>query len=375
VKLVYISNSPVPYTTPILNALAGQLDLHVIYMSREDVINRYADMWGVEPDYDYSMFWSKTLQSEAIGLQTHFSMGVSRRLAKLRPDVVLVVSWKPQAIEPLVWTRTFRRASVMWSESTQFSGMLRGAFSNQIRRGIFRMIDGYVTNGTQATAFLHSLGVPAERIVTSTLPTGATNVDPLAERPRHDDEGVRFLYVGRLIPQKRPLELIDAFRTVRREVPASTLTIVGKGKLEGGVRAAALAASGVHYAGYCEGSELASQYARADVLVLPALREVWGLVVNEALAHGLFVITSDEVGSAYDLLGDGSGTMVPAHDFGRLAPAMIDAARTVDFSDGARIVRASTVAECTPERFARDIYKAASAAMQRRASAADSSRP
>jgi hypothetical protein len=93
------------------------------------------------------------------------------------------------------------------------------------------------------------------------------------------------------------------------------------------------------------------------------------LVVNEALAHGLFAITSDEVGSAYDLLGEGSGTMVPAHDLGHLAPAMIEAAQTIDFSDRARIVRASTVAECTPERFARDICRAANAAMQRRAAA------
>jgi 1,2-diacylglycerol 3-alpha-glucosyltransferase len=374
VKLVYISPSPVPYTTPILNALAAQLDLHVIYMSGEDRINRFADMWGVEPIYGYSVYWSKILRSEAIDLQADFSMGVSRRLAKLRPDVVLVVSWKPLAIEPLVWTRSSRRASVMWSESTQFSGMLRGGLSNQIRRGIFRIIDGFVTNGTQATAYLRSLGVSAERIVTSTLPTGATDVNPRAERPRQDDDAVHFLYVGRLIPRKRPLEVIDAFRTITKEVPRATLTIVGQGELEGAVRSAAVADSDIRYVGFCEGRELASHYSRADVLVLPALREVWGLVVNEALAHGLFVITSDEVGSAYDLLGKGTGTMVPAHDLARLAPAMIDAARTVDFSDRARIERASTVTECTPERFARDIYRASDAAMRRRTSAVGSRR-
>ena len=49
--------------------------------------------------------------------------------------------------------------------------------------------------------------------------------------------------------------------------------------------------------------------------------------INEALAHGLFVIATDEVGSAYDLLDDASGTMVPANDLQRLPEAMIHAAR------------------------------------------------
>ena len=99
-----------------------------------------------------------------------------------------------------------------------------------------------------------------------------------------------------LIPRKRPLELIRAFERLGREVPGATLTVVGaQGELEGDVRELAARVPGVRYVGFAQGDGLAALYAAADVLVLPALREVWGLVVNEALAHGLFVIASDEV--------------------------------------------------------------------------------
>jgi glycosyltransferase involved in cell wall biosynthesis len=178
--------------------------------------------------------------------------------------------------------------------------------------------------------------------------------------------GVRFLYVGRLIPRKRPVELIRAFESVTREVPDATLTVLGGGELEADVREAAARVPGVRYGGFCEGRELALHYANSDVLVLPALREVWGLVVNEALAHGLFIVATDQVGSAYDLLDEESGIMLPADDLERLAHAMIETARTLDIGDAARRRRALAVSDCTPERFASDICRATDLAVRLR---------
>ena len=43
----------------------------------------------------------------------------------------------------------------------------------------------------------------------------------------------------------------------------------------------------------------------ADVLILPSFKEVWGLVVNEALASGIYVLCSNYAGAAYDLIKEG----------------------------------------------------------------------
>jgi glycosyltransferase involved in cell wall biosynthesis len=135
--------------------------------------------------------------------------------------------------------------------------------------------------------------------------------------------------------------------------------LVGGGDLEAEVRAAAARVPGVHYAGFCEGTELESHYQASDVLVLPALREVWGLVVNEALARGLFVVATDQVGSAYDLLDERSGIIIPANDLDRLTAALVETARALDVSDAARHQRALAVSDCTPDHFAEDICRAA----------------
>src|SRR5207247_9742522 len=70
-------------------------------------------------------------------------------------------------------------------------------------------------------------------------------------------------------------------------------------------------------------SELPGLYAASDVFVLPSAQESWGLVVNEAMAAGLPVIVSDEVGAAPDLVeGKGPGIVFPCGDVSALSEIM-----------------------------------------------------
>lgn len=365
-KLVAILDSPAPYTTPVLNALAELVDLHVVYLSAEDRVSHFADSMGVDPAFDYSVHGAKRLDVPSVDFHLELTLGISRRLSALQPDAILLVSWKPAVGEPLAWSRWSGTAAVMWAESTPFSGLLRGPASTYLRRTLTRAFDGFVANGSQATRYLEELGVARGRIVTSALPAAGSPPSTVRAKPSEGDR-VGFLFVGRLIAQKRPLELIEAFAAVRRALPDATLTVVGGGELEAEVREAAARVPGVHYLGHVEGAELSAVYAGSDILVLPAVREVWGIVVNEALAHGLFVVTTDQVGSAYDLLDRETGVVLPAEDFSTVAPALIEAGRTVDRGDAARQGRASTIASCTPEAFATGVARAAELAVRVRA--------
>ena len=73
-------------------------------------------------------------------------------------------------------------------------------------------------------------------------------------------------------------------------------------------------------------TELAAAYAAADLLVLPTRLETYGMVVTEALAHGIPVVASD-VGGVAEALGtapDGRlpGVLVPPGDQAALAAAL-----------------------------------------------------
>lgn len=357
-RLVCVSNGPLPYHTPILNELAQRVDLHVLYMSEKHPLDSFRELWGTTPEYPYEFHWSKRVAVPPVDFRTQLSVGASMKLRRLAPDVILFSSWGPLVWEPLLWKTIERRAAVMWSESTSFSGLLRDRVSDIIRRAIVSTTDAFVANGSCASAYLGRLGVASERIVTSCLPA------PVGSR---SDIGAMlparpvFLFVGRLIERKRPLAAVEAFERVATRLPDAELLIVGDGPLEVAVRGAAERCQGrVRLLGRLEGAELAGVYAGSDMLVVPSVREVWGLVVNEALAHGVHVVATDEVGSAHDLLDDPAlGTIVPASDKPALAEAMLAAATHLDETRAARPKRRERVAACTPRAFAADIEEAA----------------
>ena len=57
--------------------------------------------------------------------------------------------------------------------------------------------------------------------------------------------------------------------------------------------------------GFKSKKDLQLLYTAADVLIFPTKRDVWGLVINEALARGTQVISSKNAGGAIDLITDG----------------------------------------------------------------------
>src|SRR4051794_26146098 len=171
-RVLCVSNAPIPYHTPTLNELARLVDLHVLYMSRDDRATTFRNTWGSEPNFDYSFYRSVSLVSSRLDMRVQLSIGTSRRVRRIDPDAVVVISWHPIAYEPAIWAWLHKRPCVMWSESTALSGLLRGPVSSALRRALIQRMDGFVASGTLAAEYLQLLGADPQRIVVSRLPTG-----------------------------------------------------------------------------------------------------------------------------------------------------------------------------------------------------------
>jgi glycosyltransferase involved in cell wall biosynthesis len=79
--------------------------------------------------------------------------------------------------------------------------------------------------------------------------------------------------------------------------------------LRGRVREAGLT-DRVHFPGPRAGAALDRSYLAADLMVLASRAETYGMVIAEALAHGVPVLTA-EVGGVTEALGHGSGGIRP----------------------------------------------------------------
>jgi len=62
-------------------------------------------------------------------------------------------------------------------------------------------------------------------------------------------------------------------------------------------------------------------YDMADLFVLPTREDIWGLVVNEAMARGLPIITTDNCGAGVELVRD-NGVIIPTESVDELAKAI-----------------------------------------------------
>ena len=71
----------------------------------------------------------------------------------------------------------------------------------------------------------------------------------------------------------------------------------------------------IYLEGFKSEDEVKQYYQAADVFVLPTREDIWGLVVNEAMAVGLPVITTDYCGAGLELVEEGeNGYLVPVED-------------------------------------------------------------
>jgi phosphatidylinositol alpha-mannosyltransferase len=135
-------------------------------------------------------------------------------------------------------------------------------------------------------------------IKTAVLPN---MIDPkpfLTARPleRYDDRTLTILFLGRLVPRKGSLLLLQAVTELlkRPDLPAFRVVICGKGPLEASLRRQ-IDDNGlqdvVELAGFVPESDKPRYYASADIAVFPSSGgESFGIVLLEAMAGGRAVV-------------------------------------------------------------------------------------
>jgi glycosyltransferase involved in cell wall biosynthesis len=132
----------------------------------------------------------------------------------------------------------------------------------------------------------------------------------------HPAGSLRVLFVGRLVPEKGVADLIDAARSLRDV----DLVIAGAGPLRD--RLERRAAGTARFVGGLAQSELVRWYDWADVLCLPSYHEGLPVVLMEALATGLPVVTTAVAGIPELVTDDETGLVVEPGDIEGIAAAL-----------------------------------------------------
>jgi glycosyltransferase involved in cell wall biosynthesis len=139
------------------------------------------------------------------------------------------------------------------------------------------------------------------------------------------DRTPTFLFVGRLAANKRPDHAVRAFATIRQALPDARLWLVGAGPMEPEIRS--MLPAGAELLGRLPREELYERMARAHCLLVPSVREGWGLVVIEANSVGTPAVGYDIPGVRDSVQSGRTGLLAPAGDpeaLGRAAVVLLE---------------------------------------------------
>jgi len=193
---------------------------------------------------------------------------------------------------------------------------------------------GIIVPSTAAADALRTLGLPPEKIHVVRYSVEL----PPPRRAVAGDRGleVRCIAVGRLVPKKAPLLLLEAFRDAASQNRHLVLDLVGDGPLMGEVRrhVAEYDLTGVvHLHGRLPHSDTLALIHSADILLHYAITspqdgdtEGQPLAILEAMAAGLPVIATNHAGIPEAIADGVNGRLVAEHDVTAMAANLLDLA-------------------------------------------------
>jgi len=234
-----------------------------------------------------------------------------RDLLRFRPDLIISGEFGLRSLVGWAVSRLLGVPLVLWSEETTAAAAKISSLQLWIRRFLIPAADRYLAWGLPASEYLQTFGIDhqcihycAQAVDNGLWRDRVEAVDRNRARINLGLTGKVFLLVGRQIALKGFDRFLWAWWALPQNLQsANSVLMVGDGEEAANLRqlAGALGLSNVFFAGPRQGAELAECYAAADVFVMPSLVDVWGLVINEALACGLPVLASRHAGAAQEL--------------------------------------------------------------------------
>jgi glycosyltransferase involved in cell wall biosynthesis len=342
IRLAVVAGHPVQYVAPWLARLAqtGDLELHVFYLWDFGVVEAKDPGFGITLEWDipllegYPYTFVPNFSSDPGN--HHFwgyvNPSLAREVSAWRPDVIFLMNYA--FFSYLLFLFDFRT----WGVPIIFRGdshdvgrktSLREHFTGLIRKIVFSRFSAFLDVGKNNRSYLLSSGVPRRKLFhsphaidnerfQSAISDAMLQGKILRAKLSIREDQVLIAFVGKLIPIKRPIDLLRAFSLLYPDIRRrAALLFVGEGQLKSELRSICrrIDLDDVHFLDFQNQSAMPSVYSASDLLVLPSQQETWGLVVNEAMNLSCPALVSDHVGCAPDLvLPDQTGWVFPTGD-------------------------------------------------------------
>lgn len=128
------------------------------------------------------------------------------------------------------------------------------------------------------------------------------NLDKLynIQRNTNEKDKIKFLFSGQYIDRKNIINTINAFKSINN--PNIELNLIGGGELQLEVSELIKNDKRIKDLGFIQPKELIDIYSNNDIFLMPSKHDGWALVINEAMASSMPIISTNKVGAIVEYI-------------------------------------------------------------------------
>jgi len=322
-KVLFITNIPAPYRIDFYNELGKCVDLTVLFEAKG------ASDQGIRFNYNYDKienFRAIFLSNDDIK-ERRIDWSIFKYLKYGKYDVIVTTNYSYfTEMAALIYLKLRRIPYYMETDG----GIIReeNVLKKSFKRFLVSGAKGYFSPSKSSDDYLVYYGARKDRIHRYPF-TSLKKEDilscPLAAHEKTEyrnqlsiNEEFMVLGVGQFIYRKGWDILLQAAAKLDKDI--GVYIVGGEPTDEYLKQQKELELVNVHFSSFKTKEELKKYFMAADVFILPTREDIWGLVINEARAYGLPVITTDKCVAGLELVEDNmNGFLLSAEEADEIA--------------------------------------------------------
>lgn len=317
-KILYLTNIPSPYRVDFFNELGKLCDLTVLF-ERSDATDRN-DQWFEKKPKNFNSILLKGLKIKS---DSAINLGVLKYLNKKKYDIIVLGGYAtPTGMLAINYLKLMKLPFILNADGG-FINEHENFIKRKIKKYYISAADYWLSTGQHTTNYLKYYGARQDKIFV--YPFTSIYADDLLKCPTSYQEkqslkkelGIHsekvVISVGQFIHRKGMDALINAWGMIKDQ-HNKELIIIGEGELKQFYQEKIIEKelSNIRIISFQKKQDLVKYYKASDLMTLMTREDIWGLVINEALAHGLPVITTDKCIAGLELIKDNeNGFIIP----------------------------------------------------------------
>lgn len=322
-RVLWLTNIPSPYRVSFFNVLGKLCDLTVLF---EKAFSEERDNnWK---NYHFNYFNGIVLKGRSTGVDKAFSLQSFQYIRKFKKDIIVVSNpATPTGVAAILYMQLCRIPYII--ESDGAFPMLKKGFKEKLKCRLYSKAKACFTTSEVGKKYFMQYGVKSDNIFkysfTSLKETDILQLPSIEQKSifRKENaikEKVMIISVGQFIQRKGYDLLLEAANILDKNI--GFYIIGGQAPAEYVEYCKAHHLDNVHFHDFMPPVELRRWYMAADLFVLPTREDIWGLVINEALACGLPVVTTNRCVAGLEMVSEKNGKLVEVGNAELLASAI-----------------------------------------------------